>query len=61
VPAASLAAARLADRPWLPARRSCFWRDGEPLIVLEAFTGLPWPAIAWQARRRRWTAHDTRA
>jgi chorismate--pyruvate lyase len=60
VPAASLAAAHLADRPWLPARRSCFWRDGEPLIVLEAFAGLPWPAVAWQARRRSWMAHDRR-
>ncbi len=40
----------------LPARRSCFWRDGQPLVVREAFVGLPWPAVAWLARRRRWLA-----
>lgn len=40
----------------LPARRSAFWNDGEALVVLEAFVGLPWPATEWQARRRRWTA-----
>lgn len=40
----------------LPARRSCFWRDGQPLVVLEAFVGLPWPAVGWLARRRRWLA-----
>lgn len=38
----------------LPARRSCFWREGQPLVVLEAFVNLPWPAVGWLARRRRW-------
>jgi chorismate--pyruvate lyase len=37
----------------LPARRSCFWRDGQPLIVMEAFAGLPWPAVAGLPPRRR--------
>lgn len=55
-----LAAPQLADAPMLPARRSCFWRDGTPLIVLEAFVGLPWPAVAWQSRQRRWAAHEDR-
>lgn len=40
----------------LPARRSSFLRNGEPLIVMEAFVDLPWPSLAWTARRRRWTA-----
>jgi chorismate lyase len=40
----------------LPARRSCFWRDGQPLVVLEAFVGLPWPAVGWLPRQRRWLA-----
>lgn len=40
----------------LPARRSCFWRDGQPLVVVEAFVGLPWPAVGWLARCRRWLA-----
>ncbi len=31
----------------LPARRSSFWLQGEKLIVLEAFVGLPWPAPGW--------------
>lgn len=39
-----------------PARRSCFWLDNEPLIVMEAFVGLPWPAVGWLARQRRWLA-----
>lgn len=40
----------------LPARRSLFWLEGEPLIVLEAFAGLPWPADGWRAPRRRWAS-----
>ncbi len=40
----------------LPARRSCFRRHGQPLLVLEAFVGLPWPGATWRSRRRRWTA-----
>jgi chorismate lyase len=47
---------RLADDTGTPTRRSCFWRDGQPLIVLEAFVGLPWPAVGWLPRRRRWIA-----
>ncbi len=39
-----------------PARRSCFWLDGRPLIVLEAFVGLPWPPAGPLPRRRRWLA-----
>jgi chorismate lyase len=39
-----------------PARRSTFRHRGEPLIVMEAFVDLPWPTLAWSARRRRWTA-----
>lgn len=48
--------ARLPDGTRPPARRSCFWLDGQPLIVLEAFVGLPWPAVGWLPRRRRWLA-----
>jgi chorismate--pyruvate lyase len=44
----------LGTRP--PARRSCFWRDGQPLVVMEAFVGLPWPDVGWLARRRSWSA-----
>jgi chorismate--pyruvate lyase len=44
----------LGTRP--PARRSCFWLDGRPLIVMEAFVGLPWPAVGWLPRQRRWRA-----
>jgi chorismate lyase len=40
----------------LPARRSTFWHAGQALIVQEAFVGLPWPAVPWQAPRRRWRA-----
>jgi len=40
----------------LPARRSCFWRKGQPLVVLEAFVNLPWPAVGWLPRQRRWMA-----
>lgn len=47
---------RLATGNQPPARRSCFWLDGQPLIVLEAFVGLPWPAVGWLPRRRRWIA-----
>jgi chorismate lyase len=36
------------------ARRSCFWLKGQPLIVMEAFVGLPWPEVGWLPRRRRW-------
>lgn len=50
-----LARATGIPRP-VPARRSAFWNNGEALIVMEAFVGLPWPATSWQARRRRWTA-----
>jgi chorismate--pyruvate lyase len=53
--------ARLPGADAWPARRSCFWRDGEPLVLLEAFVGLPWPAVGWLPRRRRWLAdarHD---
>lgn len=49
----------LGARP--PARRSCFWRGGQPLIVMEAFVGLPWPAVGWLPRRRRWLAGPTDA
>lgn len=42
----------LGVRP--PARRSCFWLKGEPLVVMEAFVGLPWPDAGWLPRRRRW-------
>lgn len=45
----------LGSRPW--ARRSCFWRHGERLIVMEAFVGLPWPDVGLLPRRRRWRAH----
>lgn len=45
----------LGSRP--PARRSCFWRHGEPLVVMEAFVDLPWPDVGWLPRRRRWLAH----
>jgi chorismate lyase len=44
----------LGTRP--PARRSCFWRGGQPLVVMEAFVGLPWPAVGWLPRQRRWIA-----
>jgi chorismate--pyruvate lyase len=44
----------LGSRP--PARRSCFWRHGQPLVVMEAFVGLPWPDVGWLSRRRRWLA-----
>lgn len=44
----------LGSRP--PARRSRFLRDGQPLVVMEAFVGLPWPAAGWLPRRRRWIA-----
>jgi chorismate--pyruvate lyase len=44
----------LGDRPL--ARRSCFWRHHEPLVVMEAFVGLPWPEVGWLPRRRRWRA-----
>lgn len=37
-----------------PARRSCFWLDGQPLVVMEAFVGLPWPDVGWSSRQRRW-------
>jgi chorismate--pyruvate lyase len=40
----------------VPARRSTFRHRGEPLIVMEAFLDLPWPTLAWRARRRRWRA-----
>lgn len=40
----------------VPARRSTFRHEGEPLIVMEAFLDLPWPALPWRARRRRWAA-----
>lgn len=43
-------------RATMPARRSTFRRKGEPLIVMEAFVGLPWPSVSWTARQRRWTA-----
>lgn len=43
-----------------PARRSCFWLDGQPLVVLEAFVGLPWPAVDRLPRRRRWLAAHLR-
>jgi chorismate lyase len=46
----------LTGQERLPARRSCFWRDGQPLVVLEAFVGLPWPGVAWLPRQRRWLA-----
>lgn len=36
------------------ARRSCFRLKGQPLIVMEAFAGLPWPEVGWLPRRRRW-------
>lgn len=39
----------------LPARRSRFWLDGQPLLVLEAFAGLPWPHPGLSGRRRGWT------
>lgn len=48
---------RLGLAKALPARRSCFWRDGEALVVLESFAGLPWPGVIWLSRRRRWAAH----
>jgi chorismate--pyruvate lyase len=41
------------DRP-LPARRSCFRRGGEPLLVLESFVGLPWPRGGLMPRKRSW-------
>ncbi len=44
----------LGDRP--PARRSCFWRHGQALVVMEAFVGLPWPDVGWLPRRRSWRA-----
>ena len=40
----------------LPARRSRFCREGEPLLVLEAFVSLPWPHGGLAPRRRRWLA-----
>lgn len=48
----------LGVRP--PARRSCFWLDGQPLVVMEAFVGLPWPEVGWTARQRRWLAAQSR-
>jgi chorismate--pyruvate lyase len=51
---ALLLATRVRGAP--PARRSCFWRQGHPLVVLEAFVGLPWPGTPWLSRRRHWTA-----
>jgi chorismate--pyruvate lyase len=45
----------LGSRPL--TRRSCFWRHGEPLVVMEAFVDLPWPDVGWLPRRRRWLAH----
>ncbi|HTY03860.1 MAG TPA: chorismate lyase [Rhodocyclaceae bacterium] len=47
----------LGSRPL--ARRSTFWRGGVPLIVMEAFVGLPWPRVAWLKRLRRWTVHQS--
>lgn len=47
----------LGKRPL--ARRSRFWRDGQPLVVMEAFDALPWPAVGrggWLPRQRRWSA-----
>lgn len=44
----------LGARP--PARRSCFWLDGQALIVMEAFVGLPWPDSGRLQRQRRWLA-----
>ncbi len=42
----------------LPTRRSCFWRQGLPLIVLEAFMDLPWPEVGRLPRRRSWLAQQ---
>jgi len=47
---------RMSKTGRVPARRSCFWLAGQPLIVLEAFVGLPWPTVDWLPRRRRWIA-----
>lgn len=48
----------LMGQPWvdgaLPARRSCFWLDGQPLLVTEAFVGLPWREAGLLPRRRHW-------
>jgi chorismate--pyruvate lyase len=44
----------LGARP--QARRSCFWLDGQPLVVMEAFVGLPWPDAGRLPRQRRWLA-----
>jgi chorismate lyase len=44
----------LGTRP--PARRSCFWLKGQPLVVMEAFVGLPWPDAGLLPRQRRWLA-----
>ena len=41
----------------LPARRSCFWLHGQPLLVMEAFVGLPWHQAGLMPRRRQWLAH----
>ncbi|MDP2811676.1 MAG: chorismate lyase [Rhodocyclaceae bacterium] len=40
----------------LPARRSCFWLRGQPLLVMEAFIGLPWRQTGLLPRRRQWLA-----
>lgn len=40
----------------LPARRSRFYRGGEPLLVMEAFLALPWPHAGLAPRKRSWLA-----
>ena len=45
----------LGNQPW--ARRSCFWRHGSRLVVMEAFVGLPWPGVGLLPRKRSWRAH----
>lgn len=54
----------LMRQPWLneetlPARRSCFWLHGQPLLVMEAFIGLPWRPAGPLPRRRQWLAGKT--
>lgn len=48
----------LMRQPWikgpLPARRSCFWLHGQPLLVMETFVGLPWRPAGLLPRRRQW-------
>lgn len=43
----------------LPVRRSCFWLKGYPLLVTEAFVGLPWPVVQ-EHQKRHWSVRRGR-